>query len=248
MKNKRRLNSKKAQLSYEYLVIVGSVLVLLLPFFYKFMGGVATRLNEYYAVETVNELAHTTKTVANLGPESKVTVPFRVQGITQSNILKEDITLKLSTGDISAKGARCVGASPGTLQGTGTFYTPVKAISYGDDAIGIAVGNGPVIFNIKGEEEVAPKHGDCFPDLVEIDTNEGMIVYGANFKQNSQLETEQKGSKQKGYPNVEYISDSMLIIDQPNFANKEYIVTVLNTKERSNDLNLKGVPPGQDDD
>lgn len=234
---------RKAQLSYEYIVIVGSILVLLLPFFYKFMGGVATLINEYYAGESVNLLAQSTKTVANLGSNNKVTLPLRIQAVIETEIENNLISFRLPSGHISAAGASCVGASPGALQGTGTFFTQVTAYD-----LLIAIGDGPIISHVV-PEGVTPQRDRCFQPS-EINTNQEFIVYGANFQENSQIVVTnintqsrviQNGELQDNYPG----EADALGSSQPVLGVGEYTFEVLNSDGISNKLIVSVTPPGK---
>jgi len=238
---------KKAQLSYEYLVIVGSVLILLLPFFYKFTDGVSTRISEYYAIETVNVLAEATKTMANLGAGNQITVPLTIKGVADSNILNNRITLKLPRGDIAARGARCIGASPDTLEGTGTFYTPVTAYSYL-----IAIGDGPVISHIVKREQ-NPNYNNCF-GTSEINTNDEFDIYGANLgnlEQQQQIVLTKTNDKSKTFKQgdtQDRDSDGRTdyIRVNPVVGTADYYIEVVDsiTGRTSNSILLKVTPPG----
>jgi len=235
---------KKAQLSYEYIVIIGGVLVLLLPFFYTFFNSIASRINDYYATETVNLVAQATRTVANLGEGSKVRVPLRVQGIQKNDIQRSTVALDLTKGKISAQGASCIGAAPSILQGTGTFFMPVTSFQYM-----IAVGDAPVISHVVPEGE-KPRRENCFQPAT-INTNDKFDIYGANFKQNSEVVVTRNDNQNKEVKQTEYKTDQRLAVDSPILGVAEYIIEVVDESGTiSNQLTLNVAPPGkgQDDD
>ncbi len=228
---------KKAQLSYEYIVIIGSVLVLLLPFFYTFFNGIASKINDYYATETVNLVAQATRTVANLGEGSKVRVPLRIQGIQKNDIQRSTVALDLPKGKISAQGASCIGAAPSILRGTGTFFMPVTSFRYM-----IAVGDAPVISHVVPEGE-KPRRENCFQPAT-IYTNDEFDIYGANFKQNSEVIVTRTDNNNKQTKRTEYKSEQKLEVDEPVLGAATYIMEVIDASGvTSNSLIVQVNPP-----
>jgi uncharacterized protein (UPF0333 family) len=83
------VSQKKAQLSIEYLILTGIILIFLLPILYYAFSNSIQNLKMHQANELVKRIAETADTLYILGPGSqdtiKVIVPGGVENITFGN-------------------------------------------------------------------------------------------------------------------------------------------------------------------
>ena len=119
---------KKAQITYEYLIVVGMVMILVTPFFYQLFGGLNERISETWASEAVTIVADATRTVTQLGPGNALVANLRLNGVESSTIQNSDIDLTLGNGEsIHATGSRNIAAGEGVLTGTGLFNIHIQS-------------------------------------------------------------------------------------------------------------------------
>ncbi len=173
------MRSKRGQLSYEYIIVIGMILVLLIPFFYNLFISLSGRVSEYFASEAVNIIADGTQTVANLGPKNTMQVNVRLQGAKSNGIDgKNTVSITLDSGEeVYATGANSVYAGLETLTGTGYFTVPIATIT---DPIGsIGVGSQPIITCV-APASYDPKTGAKCPNRLRHNDRPWKI-YGKNF-------------------------------------------------------------------
>ena len=171
------INKKRGQLSYEYVIIAGTLLVVLIPFFYYSFELMHSQLNDYYGGIAVNTIADLTKTASNLFRGSTIEAVIRLPKDLEeiSSVGGKHVTLKFSNGeDINALGggysrfgAPSLEGGPRTVSVT-KIVGSVMTISFGGPVIAcltkvnraisekscINQAEGKEILNIKPSEEL----------------------------------------------------------------------------------------------
>ena len=171
------VNRKRGQLSYEYVIIAGTLLVVLIPFFYYSFELMHSQLNDYYGGGAVNTIADLTKTASNLFRGSTIEAVIRLPKDLEeiSSVGGKHVTLKFSNGeDINALGggysrfgAPSLEGGPRTVSVT-KIVGSVMTISFGGPVIAcltkvnraisekscINQAEGKEILNIKPSEEL----------------------------------------------------------------------------------------------
>lgn len=131
--------SKRGQISLEYVMIVGAVLLITIPLFFYAIYETNYKIRLNQADDAVNTLANAADTVYSMGPGSKkyvwVSIP---SGVTSSLVNDATIQLTLSifggSSDIHASSkAVLVGSVP---TGKGTYRIAVEALEAGIVRIG----------------------------------------------------------------------------------------------------------------
>ncbi len=135
----RSMQNKRGQISIEYLMILGAILIITIPlFFYAiYETNYKVRLNQ--ADDTVHTLSNAADTVYSMGPGSKKYVWISIpSGVTSSFVNESEITLTLnifggSSDVIGTSKAVLVGSVP---TGKGTYRIAVEALEAGIVRIG----------------------------------------------------------------------------------------------------------------
>ncbi|MBL7100755.1 MAG: hypothetical protein ISS23_02250 [Nanoarchaeota archaeon] len=130
---------KRGQISLEYIMIVGMILLVTIPLFFYAVYEATYKIRLNQADDAVNTLANSADTVYSLGPGSKkyvwVSIP---SGVEYSFVNESEIQLTLSvfggSSDIHASSkAVLVGSIP---SGKGTYRIAVEALDSGRVRIG----------------------------------------------------------------------------------------------------------------
>ncbi len=175
--------NKRGQLSYEYIVVIGMILLLAIPFFYSFfrylIGGFNTQMN----ADMVIRVSHAAETLANLGGVgSKFTVPVRISRVTDNDLDNNRLSVQTSNGQrySSALFPKTIVGSE-ALVGDGFENVPL-VYTYLETVV---IGRQPQIVGI------CPEGEDPYSQLCLISTSvqpsEGFRVLGANFQSNSEI-------------------------------------------------------------
>lgn len=174
--------NKKGQLSYEYLVVVGMILLLAIPFFYTFfrylLGGFDNQMN----ADMVTRIGHATEMLANLGGVgTKFTVAARMSHTTSSSVQNNRITVTTANGQTYSApvSSITVKLAKDALVGDGLQHIPL--IQTYLETIG--VGSGPIVAGACPENE-NPYSPRC-SKTITVQPNEGFRVLGANFNGDS---------------------------------------------------------------
>ncbi len=129
----------KGQISIEYLIVVGVVLILVIPLFFYSTSKTTTNLRINQADDTVTSLVTAADSVYSLGPGSKdyvwITIP---KGTKTSSITGQTIQLQLSifsgTSDVHKTTKANVSGTLPTEQGT--YKISVEMLEDGTILIG----------------------------------------------------------------------------------------------------------------
>lgn len=138
------ITKKRGQLSYEYVIIAGTLLIVLIPFFYYSFELMHSQLNDYYGGVAANTIADLTRTASNLFRGSAVEAVIRMpQNLKEiSSVGGKHITLKFSNGeDINAFGG---GYSLFGVPPLGGGPRTVRVTNVVDGIVTISLG-GPVL-------------------------------------------------------------------------------------------------------
>ncbi|MCG2718291.1 MAG: class III signal peptide-containing protein, partial [Nanoarchaeota archaeon] len=131
--------NKRGQISLEYVMIVGAVLLVTIPLFFYAIYEANNKIRLNQADDAVNTLANSADTVYSLGPGSKKYVWISIPSGVESQLVSEnEIMLVLSifggNSDIHASSkAVVVGSIP---TGKGTYRISVEALEAGKVRIG----------------------------------------------------------------------------------------------------------------
>ena len=129
----------KAQASFEYIILIGTLLILVVPIFYYVTYQSSQNLKAYQADDAVKSIARTVDTVYAIGPGTKnyvwVTFPGGIQNTSISN---NEIIIRISSyggeTDIIAKTrAKVIGNI--TAQ-KGTYKISIEMLDSGEVKIG----------------------------------------------------------------------------------------------------------------
>jgi uncharacterized protein (UPF0333 family) len=124
---------RRAQAAFEYMIIVGIVIVFLIPV-WTYISGVqyrtSTELSLSYAKNAATRIASTADLVYSQGPPAKVNVKiFMPEGVTDVNITNRTIEIKVRIGAINSS---VFAESDAQLNGTlplthGNYWISVEA-------------------------------------------------------------------------------------------------------------------------
>ncbi len=177
--------NKKGQLSYEYIIVIGMVLLLAIPFFFSFfrylLGGFDNQMN----ADLVVRVAQATETLTNLGGVgSKLEVPVRVAKVMQNAIDNNHIlSIKTSNGQTYSAQAVAQNVKVGSeaLKGDGFITVPLINTYLGT----VVIGRQPQIVAI------CPSNVDPYSSLCTTTTSiapsESFRLLGANFQADSEI-------------------------------------------------------------
>jgi|GEM_PF-5924216 len=175
--------NKRGQLSYEYIVVVGMILLLAIPFFYSFfrylVGGFNTQMN----ADMVTRVSHATETLANLGGVgSKFDVPVRISRVAQNSLQNSRLSVQTANGQQYSSSVfprTLVGSE--ALIGDGFMNVPL-IYTYLETVV---IGQQPQVVGI------CPEGGDPYSSSCSTTTttapSEGFRLLGANFDPNSEV-------------------------------------------------------------
>jgi uncharacterized protein (UPF0333 family) len=161
---------KRGQSSFEYILLVGTILIILIPLFYYSTNLITENIKVSQAGDVVNTLAKASDEVYVLGPGTKKFVWVTIPGSVKStNLALSEITLTITSfgkdSDITATtSASLVGSIP---TDKGTYKIPVEHLDSGIVQIGIS--------NDTAEPSitwVSPTTLACNPVTLRVTTNE----------------------------------------------------------------------------
>ena len=133
------MHNKRGQISLEYVMIVGAVLLITIPLFFYAIYEASYKIRLNQADDAVNTLVKAADTVYSMGPGSKKYVWVSIPSGVESSLVDEnDVQLTLSifggSSDIHAfSKAVLVGSIP---EGKGTYRIPVESLEAGVVRIG----------------------------------------------------------------------------------------------------------------
>ena len=190
---------KRAQISYEYLLVIGMLLVIAIPFYHTSTG----RLGEGYGAQSNEDflvrLMHAVETAANLGPGSTIWVDGTVD-ITDAIVSGDRVTLTDSNGKSisrTADGARLF-AGHEALEGEfGKGYQRIAVTSAVWPGM-VTIGNIPTLVGACSERRVptveeikgaALDGNDCVladdGQTLKINPTDDVWLVGTNFHKGS---------------------------------------------------------------
>lgn len=178
------MHTTKGQLSYEYLIVLGMILLLLIPFFYGFFRYLLGGFNNQMNADMVTRVGHATETLANLGGVgSKLLVPARLSRVIENALQNNRISVKTSNGQTFSALGTSLNIKLGSKALVGDGFQNVPLIyTYLDT---IVIGREPQIVGLCPEDE-NPYSSKCSSTIVTA-PNEGFRVLGANFASTSQV-------------------------------------------------------------
>lgn len=133
--------NKTSQVSIEYLMVAGVILVVMIPIFYYSVSESSSQIRMNQAEDAVNSLAKAADSVYALGPGSREYVTITIpSGVTGSYINGSEIALMMQTGGANADilvnaQATMIGNIPLDI---GTHQVPVEMLDSGVVRIGSA--------------------------------------------------------------------------------------------------------------
>ena len=163
---------KRGQLSYEYILVIGMVLVLIIPFFYIYAKGLTGDLSARANQDLMTRVAQAVETVVNLGGSTTtLRVTGEIKSITaasaqQGGSSAQTGTLSVTASNGATYSATYAGANvylgTGTLTGSGTVNVAVTK-SLRQSSVAISTQGEPVI--------VAICNGDLSLDAISTATS-----------------------------------------------------------------------------
>ena len=186
---------KKGQLSYEYIIVIGMILLLAIPFFYSFFRYLVGGFNNQMNADMVTRISHATETLANLGGVgSKYSIPVRMAKVTSNTLQNNRISITTSNQQTySAPVGTGLNVKLGSEALVGDGFQNVPLVyTYLNT---IVVGSQPQIVGLCPEGEI-PYSSRC-STTTTIAPNEKFRVLGANF-QNTQSKIVLSKIKQGG--------------------------------------------------
>ncbi len=221
---KTKTTNKKAQLSYEYIVVIGMVLILIIPFFYTYLTGADSKIGGNLNYDAVTRLAEATVTVANLGTGSMIVTPIRLLKVSNSSVENGTIEVISPAGEIESQGAAHFVAAGNPFTGTGFHFVPIQAVKWGAGV----VGDKPAITYIT-KKGTTPSW-ETFGYTPTIEPSDGFTVHGGNFHEDSKVYIEKRtGPRTKEQVNIKFIDSMTLETKGPiKGGNAKYDVTVEN--------------------
>ena len=259
---------KRGQLSYEYVIIAGTLLVALIPFFYFLFDLMHNQLNDYYGGITVNTIADLTKTASNLFRGSTVEAVIRLPKNLQeiSSVSGKHITLRFSNGeDINALGGGySFFGAPSIDSGSRT----ARVTNIVDGVMTIDLG-GPVIACLTEVDRPISKTG-CIrqiegKEILNINPSDELMIVGSGMSGNTKVKIQKwekvDGSYQwndqsqhdnavvfvPGSADEAPLADVMQFIE-PTYGSGEYRVSVDEMSAVSNYLYFSVGGKGEDGD
>ncbi|MBS3144974.1 hypothetical protein J4208_05315 [Candidatus Woesearchaeota archaeon] len=178
------MNNKRGQISSEYIIVVGLILLLAIPFFYSFFRFLLGGYNNQMNADMVIRVSQATETLANLGGVgSKFSVPVRVAKIAQNDIAGNTLSILTTNGQTYSSQSTSLNTVIGSeaLVGDG-FMTVPLVYTYLDT---IVIGTQPQVVGICPENE-NPYSSECQIDTT-VHPSEGFRILGANFNSNSEV-------------------------------------------------------------
>ncbi|MDP1694983.1 MAG: hypothetical protein Q8L34_05585 [Candidatus Woesearchaeota archaeon] len=179
-----RMNNKRGQIGSEYIIVVGLILLLAIPFFYSFfrylLGGYSNQMN----ADMVVRVSQATETLANLGGVgSKFSVPVRIAKVAQNDLSGNTLSIQTTNGQTYSAHSTSLNTIIGSeaLVGDG-FMTVPLVYTYLDT---IVIGTQPQVVGICPENE-NPYSSACKTDTT-VEPSKGFRILGANFNSNSEV-------------------------------------------------------------
>lgn len=172
---------KKAQLSYEYIVIIGLVIFLVAVFFFTYMGGVNSRLGSNLNTDAVVRIADASYEVSNLGTGSMVLTPLRILSVFAANVSNDTISIDASAGKFDKRTVPHSVSGVGILSGSGFFHIPIQSGDFGT----VIIGDKPAITYITAENSY-PSY-NTFGIAPTIKPSDKFWIWGGNFVDNSRV-------------------------------------------------------------
>ncbi len=220
---------KRGQLSYEYLIIVGVLITLVLPFFYFFFQGTYSVINDYYGTAAVQAIADGTRTIYNLGQGSSLQIPLLLGTVQQHNIYGSLINIKVPKGDISAEGVGQLYAGKNTLVGDGIHVVRVKIRKVFGSKLAISSNGEPIIICLTTTDEP----NKCYDNL-QMQPNQKLVIRGDNFESDSAVIVIRQGQQRESdVADSSTISIDTITLDNPIFGSDSYTVQVFNSGKES---------------
>lgn len=179
-----KLDNKRGQISTEYIIVVGLILLLAIPFFYSFFRYLLGGFNNQMNADMVIRVSQATETLANLGGVgSKFSVPVRIAKVAQNGISDNRLSIQTTNGQTYSAASISSNTVIGSeaLVGDG-FMTVPLIYTYLDT---IVIGSQPQVVGVCPENE-SPYSTACQIDT-SVHPSEGFRILGANFNSNSEV-------------------------------------------------------------
>ena len=179
-----KLKTKRGQISTEYIIIVGLILLLAIPFFYSFFRYLLGGYNNQMNADMIVRVGQATETLTNLGGVgSKFSVPVRIAKVAQNDIAGNILYIQTTNGQTYSTESSSTNIKIGSKALVGDGFMTVPLIyTYLDT---IVVGSQPQVVGICPENE-NPYSSQCQIDTT-VKPSEGFRILGANFNSNSEV-------------------------------------------------------------
>ena len=177
---------RKGQLSYEYILVIGMVLTLIIPFFYSFSIGLTGGIGKATTEGAIQRMAQATQTIAHLGGEgSTMRLPARLSRIEEGS---EDIRfnrIAFTAGQRYSvqSGVPRLVAGQNVFEGGGMQQVKIQMGQLDT----IIIGNAPAIIAACPKDILVPTHKGCSATNLQIDPPDGFLLVGGNFPSDAKL-------------------------------------------------------------
>ncbi|MEK6903062.1 MAG: hypothetical protein AABW64_00250 [Nanoarchaeota archaeon] len=190
---------KRGQLSYEYILVIGMVLVLIIPFFYIYAKGLTGDLSARANQDLMTRVAQAVETVVNLGGSTTtLRVTGEIKSITaasaqQGGSSAQTGTLSVTASNGATYSATYAGANvylgTGTLTGSGTVNVAVTkslrqksvAISTQGEPVIVAICNGGLSLDAISTA-TSPQCIDDPNQMLQVTPSDEFYIIGANLQ------------------------------------------------------------------
>lgn len=249
------MTKKRGQLSYEYVIIAGTLLFVLIPFFYFFFDVMHIQLNNYYGGVAVNTVADLTKTASNLFRGSTVEAVVRLpKNLKSINAVGgRVITMEYAdNNDVDAIGGGYSLFGPSSLDGG---PRTVRVTNIVDGLLTISFG-GPVIACLTIKDRSINKK-DCINqierrDMLDIHPSDELVIVGSGMSGNTLVHLEKMSQGQwtsDDNPNDNAFVYSVsqdeapiaetIVYEEPTYGSGDWRVAVEESGHLSNYLEFK---------
>ncbi len=221
---KKGFIGNKAQLSTEYMIVVGMIIVVLMPFFLSF-SGVIGNVGRQLTADAVKTLADTSFTVSNLGEGSRLKIPVKVSNVAKNYIDGTGyVSLEVSGNKIEARASRNTVSSQQELLGDRAGPVSVAAVPYG-----VIIGDGPAITCLGLEDQSNDIELCDYP--LEIGAGNRFRIFGGFFDEDDTVvEITRVGGGSFGRFSIDVENENVIKVNPASTSPGSYIVKVKNTE------------------
>tara|TARA_Y100000310_G_scaffold144893_3_gene144242 strand:- start:55568 stop:56542 length:975 start_codon:yes stop_codon:yes gene_type:complete len=171
---------KKGQLSYEYILVVGMVFTLLIPFFYSFSVGLTGGIGQSTTEGALHRMAQATKTIAHLGGEgSTMRVPAKLVRVKEGSEAIQYNRIAFTAGQKYSiqTGVPRLASGQNVFEEGGMQYVKVQMGPLDT----VIVGDAPTIIAACPKDVPIPNHEECYSNNLHIKPQDGFYLIGGNF-------------------------------------------------------------------